>query len=298
MSFSDLKTLEKEAALTKFVLKTLQELGGQAARQDIREKILDSDEEIAEYEKITKVSKRTGTPWKPFNWNFNFAFKNLQIAGFVDYSRGSQIVTLTEKGIDADIKNLDVERDIFPLCNEFWEKQKAEGKSRKKNDEEAEGEAEGVSEYDEEFKDKLLGAIAKMSPAKFEMFSRALLNKMGIEFTEIGTQLSNDGGIDGYGYCRTDDFRTSRVVIQCKRWQGSIGAPEINGFLGAMNRFQADYGVFITNSRFTPSAREAARAGTPITLIDGDDLVRLVKKYELYVYPVQTYVLDSFYDAE
>ena len=297
MTFDKLKSIEREAILTKLVLKTLQEFGGQATRQDIREKILDSDEEIAEYEKITKISKRTGASWKPFNWNFNFGFKNLQIAGYLEYSRGSQVVTLTEKGIRADARNLDVGRDIFPICNEYWEKQKAEGGSRKKTDEE-EGEAEGASEYDEEFKEKLLGAIEKMSPAKFEMFSRALLNKMGIEFTEIGTQLSNDGGIDGYGYCRTDDFRTSRVVIQCKRWQGSVGAPEINGFLGAMNRFQADYGVFITNSRFTSSAREAARAGTPITLIDGDDLVRLVKKYELYVYPVQTYELDSFYDAD
>lgn len=297
MAFSDLKTMEKEANLTKLVLKVLQEFGGQATRSDIRDKILNNDEEIAEYESIVKTSKKTGATYRPFNWNFNFAFKNLLISGFVIYSRGSQIVTLTEKGINADADGIDVERDIFPICNEYWERQKAEGKSRKKSDEE-EGEAEGASEYDEEFREKLLGAIEKMSPAKFEMFSRALLNKMGIEFTEIGTQLSNDGGIDGYGYCRTDDFRTSRVVIQCKRWQGSVGAPEINGFLGAMNRFQADYGVFITNSRFTPSAREAARAGTPITLIDGDDLVRLVKKYELYVFPVQTYELDSFYDAE
>ena len=297
MSFSDLKTMEKEAKLTKLVLKVLQEFGGQATRSDIRDKILNNDEEIAEYESIVKTSKKTGATYRPFNWNFNFAFKNLLISGFVIYSRGSQIVTLTEKGINADADGIDVERDIFPICNEYWEKQKAEGKSRKKSDEE-EGEAEGASEYDEEFREKLLGAIEKMTPAKFEMFSRALLNKMGIEFTEIGTQLSNDGGIDGYGYCRTDDFRTSRVVIQCKRWQGSVGAPEINGFLGAMNRFQADYGVFITNSRFTSSAREAARAGTPITLIDGDDLVRLVKKYELYVFPVQTYELDSFYDAE
>ena len=297
MSFSDLKTMEKEAKLTKLVLKVLQEFGGQATRSGIRDKILNNDEEIAEYESIVKTSKKTGATYRPFNWNFNFAFKNLLISGFVIYSRGSQIVTLTEKGINADADGIDVERDIIPICNEYWEKQKAEGKSRKKSDEE-EGEAEGASEYDEEFREKLLGAIEKMSPAKFEMFSRALLNKMGIEFTEVGTQLSNDGGIDGYGYCRTDDFRTSRVVIQCKRWQGSVGAPEINGFLGAMNRFQADYGVFITNSRFTPSAREAARAGTPITLIDGDDLVRLVKKYELYVFPVQTYELDSFYDAE
>ncbi len=158
-------------------------------------------------------------------------------------------------------------------------------------------EEDRLSNYDDEFRDRLLGAIQKMSPEKFEIFSRALLSKMGIEFTEKGTQISNDGGIDGYGYCRTDDFRTSRVVIQCKRWQNSVGVSEINSFIGAMNVFRADYGVFITNSRYTASAREAARAGTPVTLIDGNDLVRLVKKYELYVIPVQTYILDNFYDV-
>lgn len=32
--------------------------------------------------------------------------------------------------------------------------------------------------------------------------------------------------------------------------------------------------------------------------IDGNDLVRLVIKYELYITPVTTYVLDDFYDEE
>ena len=70
-----------------------------------------------------------------------------------------------------------------------------------------------------DFKEKLLNSIAKMTPKKFEAFSRALLTKMGVEFTEKGVQISNDGGIDGYGYHKdSDDFRTTRVVIQCKRY--------------------------------------------------------------------------------
>ena len=139
-----------------------------------------------------------------------------------------------------------------------------------------------------------------MSPKKFEIFSRALLDKMGVKFTEKGTQISGDGGIDGYGYHLDDnDFRTTRVVIQCKRYNKNlVGSPDIDKFLGAMVKHKADYGVFITNSRFTTAAKEAAREGVPITLIDKDDLVRLVKKYELYVKPVTTYVLDEFYDEE
>lgn len=63
-------------------------------------------------------------------------------------------------------------------------------------------------------------------------------------------------------------------------------------------KYQADYGVFITNGRFTNAARIAAREGSPITLIDGNELVRLVIRYELYITPVKTYVLDEFYNAE
>ena len=52
--------------------------------------------------------------------------------------------------------------------------------------------------------------------------------------------------------------------------------------------------MFIINSRFTNAARE----DISITLIDGNDLVRLVIKYEFYITPVTTYVLDDFYDEE
>ena len=188
----------------------------------------------------------------------------------------------------------DFEKEVYLIAAKYYAKMRED---KKNNVNESSG-SNKIDDYNEAFKRKLLAAINKMSPKKFELFSRALLNKMGVEFTEIGTQISNDGGIDGYGYCRTDDFRTSRVVIQCKRWQGNVGAPEVDQFLGAMNKFQADYGIFITNSRYTAAAREAARAGTPITLIDGDELVRLVKKYQLYIYPVTTYELDDFYNLE
>lgn len=149
-----------------------------------------------------------------------------------------------------------------------------------------------------DFKENLLQAIANMSPKKFEAFSRALLTKMGIEFTNKGVQINNDGGIDGYGYHRDqDDFRTTRVVIQCKRYNtGPVTEPDINQFLGAMNKFQDGDGVFITNSRFTNSARIASREESPITLIDGNDLVDLVIRYQLYITLVTTYVLDDFYN--
>ena len=148
-----------------------------------------------------------------------------------------------------------------------------------------------------DFKESLLQAIVNMSLKKFEAFSRALLTKMGVEFTNKGVQISNDGGIDGYGYHRDkDDFRATRVVIECKRYNtGPVTEPDINRFLGAMNKFQDGYGVFIINSRFTNGARIASREESPITLIDGNDLVDLVTRYQLYNTPVTTDVLDDFY---
>ncbi len=301
MELKALSSDGKIAYLIKPILKVLQEAGGQLERSEIKERIADLDDQIAEYAEIEKVSKKTGNVYKDFNFRFNFALKNLYIANVLTFTTTS-LITLTQKGLYLDIESLDVEKDIFRITKDYWNKSKSKPKKDKsaneiENDHE---EVQSEEKIKDDFKDTLLGAIAKMSPKKFEAFSRALLNRMGVEFTEKGVQISNDGGIDGYGYhIDANDFRTTRVVIQCKRYNAApVSEPEINQFLGAMNKYQADYGVFITNGRFTKAARTAAREGSPITLIDGNDLVRLVIRYELYITPVKTYVLDEFYEVE
>lgn len=299
----NLKTLSSEgkiAYLIKPILKVLQEAGGQLERSEIKERISDLDDQIAEYAETEKESKKTGNVYKEFNFKFNFAIKDLYFAELLTFTNSSPI-TLTEKGLYLDIDSLNVEKDIIEVSAKYWNELSEKNRKNKESDStENEEEPEAEEKIKDDFKEKLLVAISKMSPKKFEAFSRALLNRMGVEFTEKGVQISNDGGIDGYGY-HTDanDFRTTRVVIQCKRYNVSpVREPEINQFLGAMNKYQADYGVFITNGRFTNSARQAAREGSPITLIDGNELVRLVIRYELYITPVKTYVLDEFYNTE
>lgn len=308
MNLKNLSSDGKIAYLIKPILTALQEAGGQLERSEIKERISDMDDQIAEFADTVKTSKKTGNPYKEFEYKFNFAVKNLLLVGLLTYIDSSPI-TLTEKGLYLDIGSLDVEKDIIEVTKPLWKEQSKKNKAPKEINTPTNASPASESPDDEEappeekikddFRDKLLGAIAKMSPKKFEAFSRALLTRMGVEFTEVGVQISNDGGIDGYGY-HTDvnDFRTTRVVIQCKRYNTSpVREPEINQFLGAMNKHQADYGVFITNGRFTMAARKAAREGSPITLIDGNDLVKLVIKYELYITPVKTYILDPFYLA-
>lgn len=300
MNIKQLSSDGKIAYLIKPILKVLQEAGGQLERSEIKARIADLDDQIAEFAEIEKKSKKTGNMYKEFNYKFNFAIKDLFFSGLLTYT-GASPVTLTEKGLYLDVDRLDVEKDIVEASKRHWEQLSQNNKKNKAADiSDNEEEMQEEEKIKDDFKEKLLAAIAKMTPKKFEAFSRALLNRMGVEFTEKGVQISNDGGIDGYGYhTDTNDFRTTRVVIQCKRYNAApVREPEINQFLGAMNKYQADYGVFITNGRFTNSARQAAREGSPITLIDGNDLVQLVIKYELYITPVKTYVLEEFYNLE
>ena len=301
MYFDTMSSEEQVAYLIKPILKALKAAGGQMERSELRDSICESDDRIAEFAQVLTTSKYTGKQYKKFNWRFNFAVNELAIVGFVSYGDSSPMITLTQQGTNIDLSAFDEKAEVCNKARAYWDEQRAKNKQNHvlaaSVDGDEEDEESSADELLDNFKIKLQSAIANLSPAKFEQFSRALLTKMGVQFTDKGTQITNDGGIDGYGYhLDSSDFRTTRVVIQCKRFNSSaVTEPDINQFLGAMNKFKADYGVFITNGRFTNKARDAAREGSPITLIDGNELIKLVIKYQLYITPVTTYVLDDFY---
>lgn len=318
MHIIDLSTEEQLSILLKPIIASLQEAGGSLTRTQLKDSICEKDDDIAVYAEIVRSSKKTGNTYKPFNFKFNFAITELILVGIIVYGKSKKEIQLTEKGVQINLDLFDIYQEVRVPADIYWEEKAREREKLKEqkeidkkevtnfepsidiehnhdDDEESIGDINEGNILDD-VKVQLQEAIKNMSPAKFEQFSRLLLTKMGIKFTNKGISISNDGGIDGYGYHMGDDFRTTRVVIQCKRYTvNPVGEPDINQFLGAMNKFQADYGVFITSSRFTAKAREAAREGSPITLIDGDDLVELIIKYELFVTPVTTYILEDFY---
>ncbi len=291
--------------LMKPIISALKDAGGQLPRQEIAERIIASDDLIAEYASIVTTSKKSGAQYKGFDFKFNFAIKDLSFVGIVAFEKRNPLITLTEKGRQLDLASLDVKADIIEPSNAEWVKISEENKKKrtaKSQEQMVEEDVDPNDEYYNEYKTNLLAAIANMSPAKFESFSRALLTKMGIDFTSKGISISRDGGIDGYGfYLDKSDFRTSKVVIQCKRFNNSrIQAPEIDKFLGVICKYQADYGVFITNSYFTNGAVETAKHSKPITLIDGDRLAALVAQYEFNIkkYTVIRYELDDYYHED
>lgn len=276
------------------VLKSMYRLGGHVSRKEIRQDIHDNSEVISEDEvDRIKVSKKTGKNYSPFAWTLNFAVKYLIMTGYLH--EDGHLLELTEKGRNVDVAAFDGARDVRPVVEKMLaqEKQNKVTSSDKINTDDH----EDPDELEEPWRQQLLDALTKMNPQKFELFCRGLLTKMGINTDdELGVQYVADGGIDGFGYITADDFRTTRVALQVKRWQGKVSAPEIDKFRGAMDKFNAEFGIFITNSDFTREAVKTARQGSRIiTLINGDQICNLVAKYHYYVEPVTTYRLKDFY---
>lgn len=290
------------------ILKLLQEAGGSLTRDEIDRRLPDVDEHITpEYIQFEKVTKN-GTMDRPFAWPRNFAIKHLMLADFVTFRRAQPIV-LTDKGINFDLKNFNAERDVHQISEPKMQELSRRNQQKKlvrgeeaEPDSEREVESLSKSQVVDNFSKKLLENIKKMPPKKFELLCRQLLDKMGVELDrEKGVRYVADGGIDGYGYYTGDDFRTSRIAIQAKRWGGAVSSPEIDKFIGAVSKFDAEYGIFITTSHFTSEAKKAARMGKHvITLVEGNDFIDLICKYRVGVKPFTAYEIEdnTFFDED
>ncbi|VXD08734.1 Restriction system protein [Enterobacterales bacterium 8AC] len=125
--------------------------------------------------------------------------------------------------------------------------------------------------------------VEEMSPAAFERLTQRLLRESGFIHVEV-TGRTGDGGIDGKGIARINGLMSFHIAFQCKKYKGSVGAPEIRDFRGATVG-RTDRGMFITTGSFTKAAvEEANRDGVaPIDLVDGDQLADKLKELGLGV---------------
>ena len=148
------------------------------------------------------------------------------------------------------------------------------------------GEEEPDSDDDEEAapsrKEALLEVLLDLPPEAFERLCQRILRESGFTKVEV-TGRSGDGGIDGVGVLRLN-LLSFHVLFQSKRWRGTVGAPTVRDFRGAMVG-RADKGLILTTGTFTADARrEATRDGAPaIDLVDGDSLCDLMKSLKIGV---------------
>lgn len=151
---------------------------------------------------------------------------------------------------------------------------------------------------------ELLTRILGCSPTFFEQLVVELLVKMGYGGSrrDAGERIgqSGDGGIDGI--IKEDRLGLDTIFIQAKRWQGSVGRPEIQKFVGALQGQRAKKGVFITTSSYTAEAADyATRIDTKVVLIDGQQLAGLMIDFDVGVASAASYVvkrIDSDYFEE
>jgi restriction system protein len=145
-----------------------------------------------------------------------------------------------------------------------------------------------------ELAEELIQQIMSCSPVFFERLVVDLLVRMGYGGTrkDAGQAIgkSGDGGIDGI--INEDRLGLDVVYIQAKRWEGTVGRPEIQRFVGALQGQRARKGIFITTSSFSAEAREyAAFVDTKVVLIDGESLATFMMDAGVGVASVATYDL-------
>jgi restriction system protein len=160
---------------------------------------------------------------------------------------------------------------------------------------------EAIAEIRRAVAAELLDALGGATPTFFETIVLDVLHKLGYGASRNDLQRAGgtgDGGIDGI--ISLDRLGLERVYVQAKRWQQTVGRPEIHAFYGALAGQKANKGIFITTSRYTPNAVEFAKSVERIVLVDGDRLVELMMDHGVGVSTRTIHVpkLDSDYFDE
>ncbi len=152
-----------------------------------------------------------------------------------------------------------------------------------------------------ELAQELLERVKAGTPQFFENLVLELLLKMGYgrNRAEAGRAIgrSGDEGIDGI--ISEDRLGLETIYIQAKRWEGTVGRPEIQKFVGALHGKKARKGVFLTTGTFSADARDyVSHVDSRVVLIDGNELAGYMIDHDLGVTPRTTYAIkrvDSDY---
>ena len=158
-----------------------------------------------------------------------------------------------------------------------------------------------LSELRQTVSAEILESLSQVTPQQFESIVLDLLHRMGYGASRDDLQRVGgvgDAGIDGV--ISLDRLGLEKVYVQAKRWQGSVGRPEVQAFYGALAGQRANRGVFLTTSTYTQQAIDFAKSVERIVLVDGEKLAGLMIEHEVGVTlrPIKVPKLDSDYFEE
>jgi len=277
--------------------------------------ISETTDALADQFKLTDEERKALLPsgvQEIFRNRVAWAKSHLKMAGLLaNPKRG--IYKITERGLEIVRKNP-------PLINlkflfqfpEYVAFRKTHRERPESTDEAENGQAgtpeEALESAHEKIRDSLAAEILQKlkscSPSFFERLVVEVIVKMGYGGTrqDAGKAIgkSGDGGIDGI--IKEDKLGLDTIYIQAKRWENTVGRPEIQKFVGALTGQRAKKGLFISTSNFSSDAMDyVSRVDTKIVLIDGETLAQLMIDHNVGVSTIATYALkkiDSDYFTE
>jgi len=240
----------------------------------------------------------------------NFAIQDLKKAGFLMRAVSKKGYTITAAGSDFFANHQDgfVAKDL--RSSEAYRKykqpkgKKPDTNSKEKQDNNApasegnkssSGESalglirELIENEQRTFDERLLNAVKSISPKAFEVLIRNLLVKMKVassdECIEL-TQYSKDGGVDIIIWRNTLKNQVD-TCIQVKQYNNNVDYDTATKLGGTLLNNECHKGIIITTSSFTKGAINYNPPGCKITRIDGLQLVKLLKEYQLGVSSVK-----------
>ena len=293
----------------KFMLPVLQILsdGKEYSRKEIKQALISKMKlDESEIKKLIPSGRTT-----IFANRSGWAITYLKKAGLLGSPKKGYI-KITDKGkefLSKGLQEINV-KDLkqFPEFMEFISPKKDEIEEKESTLSEEQTPQEliesGYRKIREDLVSELLQAVKETSPLFFERLVIDLMIQMGYggshEAAGEAIGKSGDEGIDGI--IKEDKLGLDVIYLQAKRWEGSVGRPEIQKFAGALQGKRARKGIFITTGEFSKDAREYVdQIESKIILIDGKQLAELMIDYNLGVSSRMNYEIkeiDSDYFTE
>jgi len=290
------------------LLKLLKD-GNEHVVKEIDEKIVDIFNMTAEERKINLPSG----PQALYKNRTGWARSHLKMAGLIE-SKKRSYYNITDLGLNVLKEN--PERIDIKFLSQFpdYKKKRGQTKNKIKITEKIDDTLEkktpdelmaiGFEQINEDLSSALLNKIKECSPDFFEKLVVDLLLKMGYGGSEIEqgevTPKTGDEGIDGI--IKEDKLGLDMIYIQAKKWENTVGRPDIQKFVGALQGKRARKGIFITTSNFAKNAYAYVKnIDNKVVLIDGNELANLMIEHDVGVSIQRTFAIrkiDSDYFIE
>jgi restriction system protein len=117
--------------------------------------------------------------------------------------------------------------------------------------------------------------LMALTPSEFESLITNLFEKMGLETRQ--TRPSRDGGVDCVAW-DTRPIMGGKVVIQAKRYGGTVGVSAVRDLFGTVHNEGASKGILVTTSGYGKASFEFAQ-DKPLELLDGSNLLYLLSEH-------------------